>query len=76
MDRISICESLLKLNELNPFLKCLLTCSLFDEKWIRYDKDVRKRSKPGEKSQMVANPELTPRKVMLIFYGTERIRLL
>ena len=38
-----------------------------DEKWIAYDNNVRKRSwlKPGEASQTVAKPVLTPRKVML-----------
>ena len=38
-----------------------------DQKWITYDNDVWKRSwlKPGETSQTVAKPVLTPRKVML-----------
>ncbi|XP_061722930.1 histone-lysine N-methyltransferase SETMAR-like [Cydia pomonella] len=64
MDRVSICESLLKRNEIKPFLKQMITG---DEKWITYDSKVRKRSwlKPGETSQTVAKPVLTPRKVML-----------
>jgi len=64
MDRISICESLLKRNEIEPFLKRLITG---DEKWITYDNNVRKRSwsKQGEASQTVAKPGLTSRKVML-----------
>ena len=64
MDRVSICESLLKRNEIEPFLKRIITG---DEKWITYDNNVRKRSwsKPGEASQTVAKPELAPRKVTL-----------
>ena len=64
MDRVSICESLLKRNGIEPFLKRMVTG---DEKWITYDNNVRKRSwsKPGEASRTVAKPVLTPRKVML-----------
>ena len=64
MDRVFICESLLKRNEIEPFLKRMITG---DENWITYDNNVRKRSwsKPGEASQTVAKPVLTPRKVML-----------
>ena len=64
MDRVSICELLLKRNEIEPFLKRMITS---DEKWITYDNNVRKRSwsKPGEASQTVAKPVLTPRNVML-----------
>ena len=67
IDRISICESLLKRNYLHPFLKCLITG---DEKWITYDNDVRKRSwsKRDERAQTVAKPSLTPRKVMLCIW--------
>ena len=63
MDRVSICESLLKRNEIEPSLKRMITA---DEKWITYDNNVRKRSwsKPGEALQTVAKPVLTPRKVM------------
>ena len=63
MDRVSICESLLKRNEIKPFLKRIITG---DEKWMMYDNNVRKISwsKPGEASQTVAKPVLRPRKVM------------
>lgn len=64
MDRISICESLLKRNKIEPFLKRLITG---DEKWITYDNNVRKRSwsKRGEAPQTIAKPGLTSKKVML-----------
>ena len=64
MDRVSICESLLKRNEIEPFLKRMITG---DENGITHDNNVLKRrwSKPGEASQTVAKPILTPRKVML-----------
>jgi len=64
MDRISICESLLKRNEIEPFFKRLITG---DEKWVTYDNNVRKRSwsKLDEAAQTVGKPGLTPRKVML-----------
>ena len=64
MDGVSICESLLKRREIEPFLKRMITGN---EKWITYDNNVRKRlwSKPGEASQTGAKPVLTPRKVML-----------
>ena len=39
--RVSICESLLKRNETDPFLKRIITG---DEKWVFYDNVVRKRS--------------------------------
>ena len=39
LERVSICDSLLKRNEIDPFLKRMLTG---DEKWIRYDNGVRK----------------------------------
>jgi len=42
MDRIFICESLLKRNDIKPFLKRLI---MSDEKWITYDKKDRSRSK-------------------------------
>lgn len=64
LNRVSICESLLKRNEIEPFLKRMVTG---DEKWITYDNVVRKRSwsKRGEAPQTVAKPGLTIRKVML-----------
>jgi len=50
MDRINICDTLLKRNEIEPFLKRVITG---DEKWIIYDNPTRKRSwiKKGEKVQ-------------------------
>ena len=64
MDGVSICELLLKRNEIEPLSKQMITG---DEKWITYDNNVRKRrwSKPGKASQTVAKPVLPPRKVML-----------
>jgi histone-lysine N-methyltransferase SETMAR len=59
-----ICESLLKLNSLEPFLKWVVTG---DEKWVVYNNIRRKRSwcDPGESSQSVAKADLHPKKVML-----------
>jgi histone-lysine N-methyltransferase SETMAR len=64
LDRISICESLLKRNEIDPFLKRIVTG---DEKWITYDNVKRQRSwSDGSKAaQSVAKPGLTARKVLL-----------
>ncbi|KAL9925456.1 histone-lysine N-methyltransferase SETMAR-like [Glossina fuscipes fuscipes] len=58
MDRISICEALAKRNEIDPFLKRMVT-----EKWITYDNPVRKRSwsKSGEAPQ-------TAKKVLLCIW--------
>ena len=64
MDRISICEALAKRNEIDPFLKWMITD---DEKWVAYDNIIRKRtwSKCGWVGQMVAKPGLMARKVLL-----------
>jgi len=62
MDRISICESLLNRNKIDPFLKRIVTG---DEKWVTYDNVKRKRSNRGEPAQTVAKPGLTARKVLL-----------
>ncbi|KAJ0183521.1 hypothetical protein K1T71_001497 [Dendrolimus kikuchii] len=64
MNGVLICDSLLRRNETEPFLKKLITG---DKKWITYDKNVRKRSwsKAGQASQTVAKPGLTRNKVML-----------
>ncbi|GFV50764.1 histone-lysine N-methyltransferase SETMAR [Trichonephila clavipes] len=64
MDRISFCESLAKRNEINPFLKRMVTGR---EKWVTYDDTVRKRSwsKRGEAAQTVTKPGLATRKVLL-----------
>jgi len=64
MDRINICDPLLKRNKIDPFLKKMIT---YDEKWITYDNPTKKRSwiKKGEKAQAIANLGLTRKKVML-----------
>ncbi|GFU56093.1 hypothetical protein TNCV_3405541 [Trichonephila clavipes] len=64
MDRISVCEDLAKRNEIDPFLKRMVTG---DEKRVTYYNIVRKRScsKCGEVAQTVAKPGLTARKVLL-----------
>ncbi|XP_029162233.1 histone-lysine N-methyltransferase SETMAR-like [Nylanderia fulva] len=41
IDRINICDALLKRNEIEPFLKRVITG---DEKWITYDNRKRQRS--------------------------------
>ncbi|EFN78679.1 Histone-lysine N-methyltransferase SETMAR, partial [Harpegnathos saltator] len=41
IDRINICDALLKRNEVEPFLKRVITG---DEKWITYDNRKRQRS--------------------------------
>ncbi|GFT59637.1 histone-lysine N-methyltransferase SETMAR [Trichonephila clavipes] len=63
MDRISICEALTKRNEIDPFLKRMVTG---DEKWVRYENIVRKRLWPkrGEAAQTVAKPGLPTRKAL------------
>jgi len=66
MDRIFTCESLLKRNKIEPFLKRLVTS---DEKWMQhtilmFEKD-RGRSKRGGAPQMIAKPRLMLKKVML-----------
>ncbi|XP_032679751.1 histone-lysine N-methyltransferase SETMAR-like [Odontomachus brunneus] len=40
IDRINICDTLLKRNEIEPFLKRMIT----GEKWITYDNRTRKSS--------------------------------
>ncbi|GFW46258.1 mariner Mos1 transposase [Trichonephila clavipes] len=67
MDRISICETLTKRNEIDPFLKWMVTV---DEKWVTYYNIVRKRSwsKRSEAVQTVAKPGLMARKVLLCIW--------
>ncbi|GFY08823.1 histone-lysine N-methyltransferase SETMAR [Trichonephila clavipes] len=64
MDRISNCEALVKWNEIDPFLKRMVTGG---EKWVTYYNIVRKRSwsKCCEAAQTVAKSELTVMKVLL-----------
>ena len=65
MDRINICDTLLKRNEIEPFLKRMITG---DEKWITYDNPTRKRSwiKKGEKAQAIAKPGLMKKVVLYV----------
>ncbi|GFU34347.1 mariner Mos1 transposase [Trichonephila clavipes] len=67
MDRISICEALAKRNEIDPFLKRMVTG---DKKGVTYYNIMRKRSwsKRGEAVQTVAKPELVVRKVLLCIW--------
>lgn len=64
IQRLSICDLLLKRNENDPFLKRLITG---DEKWVTYDNVNRKRSwcKKDESAQMTAKPGIHQKKVML-----------
>jgi len=65
MDRIKICDTLLKRNEIEPFLKRMITG---DEKWITYDNPTKKRwIKKEEKVQAIAKPRLTRKKVMCMW---------
>ncbi|GFW89240.1 mariner Mos1 transposase [Trichonephila clavipes] len=67
MDQISICETLAKRNEINPFLKRMV---IGDEKWVTYYNIVRKRSwlKCGEAAQTVAKPGVMAMKVLLCIW--------
>ena len=62
--RISICDSLLKRNEFDPFLKNLITG---DEKWIVYNNVNRKRSwvMQDEPAQTTSKAEIHQKKIML-----------
>ncbi|GFV40814.1 putative DD34D transposase [Trichonephila clavipes] len=66
MDRIPICDKLTKQNEIEPFLKRMVTG---DEKGVTYDNIGRKRSwsKCDEAVQTVAKPELAVRKFYCVF---------
>ncbi|GFV72779.1 histone-lysine N-methyltransferase SETMAR [Trichonephila clavipes] len=69
MDRISMYEALAKRNEIDPFLKRMVTG---DEKWVTYDNTVRKRSwsKRGEAAQTGVKLGLTPKKVLIYLSTT------
>ncbi|GBP68089.1 Histone-lysine N-methyltransferase SETMAR, partial [Eumeta japonica] len=58
-----MCDFLLKRNETELYLKRFITG---DEKWITYDKNVRKRSPSKDKQapQTIAKPGLTRNKLM------------
>ena len=62
--RISICDSLQKRNETDPFLKRIIRG---DEKWVFYDNVVRKRSwsKRDEPAQSTSKADIHQKKVML-----------
>ncbi|KAL7739835.1 hypothetical protein ACLKA6_003277 [Drosophila palustris] len=64
LDRINACDALLKRNELDPFLKRMVTG---DKEWITYDnvKRKRSRSKRSEPAQTITKLRLTARKVLL-----------
>ncbi|GBP04583.1 Histone-lysine N-methyltransferase SETMAR [Eumeta japonica] len=51
MNCVLVCDSLLKRNETEPFMKRLITG---DESWITYDKYVRKRSWSKDKRAVAA----------------------
>lgn len=67
IDRISICDSLIKCNENDLFFKRIVTG---DEKWVIYNNMVRKRSwgKRSEKLLTTPKPGLHPEKVMLCIW--------
>ncbi|GFX55469.1 hypothetical protein TNCV_267571 [Trichonephila clavipes] len=60
-------RSFAKRNEIDPFLKRMLT---EDEKWVTYYNIVRKRSwsKCGEAAQTMAKPGLTARMTLLCIW--------
>ncbi|XP_014471358.1 PREDICTED: histone-lysine N-methyltransferase SETMAR-like [Dinoponera quadriceps] len=64
LDRIDACDSLLKRNEIDLFLKRMVTV---DEKWVTYENNSRKRSwsNRGEPAQTIAKPRLMAKKVLL-----------
>ncbi|GFX91540.1 histone-lysine N-methyltransferase SETMAR [Trichonephila clavipes] len=64
MDRIFISEASAKRNEIDPFLKWMVTG---DKNWVTYYNIVQKRSwsKCGEAAQTVTKPGLMTRKVLL-----------
>lgn len=73
MDRISICESLLNHNKIDPFLQLIDTG---DEKWIDYDNVKQKQSwsNRGQSTQTMAKPGLTVRKVLLcVWWDFQRV---
>jgi len=63
-DRITISEMLLKRNEMEPFLKRIITG---DEKWVKYENIKRKRSwsKVDDPPQTISKPGLTKNKLLL-----------
>ena len=70
-NRMSICNSLLKRHESDPFLKRIVTG---DEKWIIYDNIVRKRSWgiAGEPPNVTPKAGLHPKKILLSIWWDHR----
>lgn len=68
MDRVSICDSLLKRNENVPFLKHMITG---DEKWIFYHNVERKRSwgKLGGSPQTTSKKNIHSKKSCCLYGG-------
>jgi len=64
IDRITICEMLLKRNKIETFLKWIVTG---DEIWVKYENIKRKRSwsKAGDLPQTISKSGLMANKVML-----------
>ena len=62
--RICICDSLLKRNKTDSFLKRVITG---DEKWVVYDNVVQKKSwkKRDEPAQSTSKPDIHQKKVMV-----------
>lgn len=67
LDRVRICSSLLLRNSNEPFLSRLITG---DEKWIRYNNQVRKRAyvQPGTSAPTLPKPDLHQKKLMLCLW--------
>jgi len=67
MDRISICNLLLKRNENCPFLKWMI---IGDEKWVVYNNVQRKRSwgKKDKLPQITSKQNIHAKKVMLCIW--------
>ena len=64
IDRITICEMMLQRNEMEPFLKLIITG---DEKWLKYENIKRKRlwSKSDDSPKTISKPGLTKNKALL-----------
>ena len=70
--RINICDSLQKLNEINPFLKRLITG---DEKWIVYNNVNRERSRvmQDEPAKTTPKAEIQQKKILLVWWDYKGI---
>lgn len=67
LNRVMVCQSLLKRNSMKPFLKRMITG---DEKWVMYNNIKRRRSwcGPTESPQSVAKPDCHSKKVLLCIW--------